>query len=503
MTEVAPAIRRRGESRPAVPPKVLVSVLALVGLVLRIWMIQSPVGRIDSDDAIVGLMARHFSHGEFVAYYWGQAYGGSIEPLLASAFFTVLGVTPFALKLATVAWSALAAYLVYLVGRPLVGEAAARVGAVLFWIAPAAFLYWSTRAGSYWASLCLGLLAVLVLVRSPSEERWPPWLVAGFGALVGLCWWANPQTGYLVLPAGLLSWRRLARQWRLAPLGLLGAVVGALPGLAWNLRHEWGSLALPPGQPGIGYVDHLRSFFELVLPSALGLKAAFSGPWVPAGRLVYLAVLVAFVVGVARRRRGKGVLFAVACAYPFLYALSPATWYTGHPRYALFLWPVAALLVAALAAPRRTVAVALLAAVVVVSTAQARDLETRGVTDAAAYGVAIPDHFGDLKSLLAAERVRYAFSDYWIAYRATFEMDERAIITPFVNVRYGPYDREVRASSAPAYVLLTRSPAYGRFQRAAADRGISLRMVERGDFAVIFPGRKVLPEELGLEWLFG
>jgi hypothetical protein len=282
---------------------------------------------------------------------------------------------------------------------------------------------------------------------------------------------------------------------------VLGALLGALPAIAWNLRHDWASLEAPAGAPGVGYLDHLRSFFEVVLPSALGLRAAFTHAWIPAGRLLYAGLLITFALGLVRWRRGRGVLFAVALAYPLLYSLSPSTWFTAHPRFALFLWPVAALLVGALAAPRRAMAVALVAGAAFVSVYHTRQLEGGGTTIAPAYGVRVPDRFDDLERLFEAEGVRYAFSDYWIAYRATLETDERVIVTPLTSVRYRPYDRRVRNSKAPVYVLLTASPAYARFQAAVAARGIPLRTVERGAFALALPARKVLPEELGLAWL--
>src|SRR3712207_7162559 len=36
-------------------------------------------GQLDSDEAVVGLMARRFLDGDFEAFYWGQHYAGTQE----------------------------------------------------------------------------------------------------------------------------------------------------------------------------------------------------------------------------------------------------------------------------------------------------------------------------------------------------------------------------------------------------------------------------------------
>src|SRR3546814_17245096 len=49
----------------------------------------------DSDEAIVGLMARSFLEGEWRAFYWGQHYGGTLE----TALVALAGASTTALKL--------------------------------------------------------------------------------------------------------------------------------------------------------------------------------------------------------------------------------------------------------------------------------------------------------------------------------------------------------------------------------------------------------------------
>ncbi len=49
------------------------AVALVMGLVWRLAIVASPLGEIDGDEAVVGLMARHIAFlGERPVFYWGQ-----------------------------------------------------------------------------------------------------------------------------------------------------------------------------------------------------------------------------------------------------------------------------------------------------------------------------------------------------------------------------------------------------------------------------------------------
>src|SRR5688500_11240361 len=74
-------------------------IAAVAGIAIRVWLLRLPTGVLDSDEAVVGLIARHALYDrEFSTFFWGQAYGGTIEPLLAVPGFAIFGPTVFALK---------------------------------------------------------------------------------------------------------------------------------------------------------------------------------------------------------------------------------------------------------------------------------------------------------------------------------------------------------------------------------------------------------------------
>jgi 4-amino-4-deoxy-L-arabinose transferase-like glycosyltransferase len=480
------------------PEPLVVIAMGLLGLGLRLWVMTSDLGVLDADGAVPGLMALHILDGAHPVFYWGQAYGGSIESFLAAGLFAVLPDDPFVLKLVPVALSAVATVLVWRIGRRLLGARAGVVAAVLFWLAPISFMWWTTKIGTYWAALCLALSAVLLVLRLADRERWPWWEVAGLGVVVGLGWWANPQTVYLLAPVALANIRRFLSQWRHLPLLAASALVGAAPWLVYNLGHDWASLSVEANTtvPN-GYFDHVRAFFRVALPMALWLREPYTLEWVlgPVGQVAYVALLLGFVLAAVRWRRAR-LLVVMAAAYPFLFAISPLSYYVEHPRYLLFVFPTICLLAGgALAAGRALTAggVAVVAVLCLVGT----------ISFPAAYvwpqapTARVPADSAPLLAVLRERQVRYAYAHYWIAYRVTFETGERTIVAPVGGTVREPHQVElVRRQPAPAFIFIAPSPELRSFLAGASERGVPVRVDRRGGWALVRPASALLPEQV-------
>ena len=99
-----------------------------------------------------------------------MSYCGSQEALLTAPVFFVAGSSWLALRIVPIALSALAAVLVWRVGRRTIGEPAAAVAGALFWIWPAHNVIQNTHQQGLYASgvaysVLLFLLALRVVVR--------------------------------------------------------------------------------------------------------------------------------------------------------------------------------------------------------------------------------------------------------------------------------------------------------------------------------------------------
>jgi hypothetical protein len=467
-------------------PLLLGGIVAAVAL--RVWVLASPIGALDADEAVWGLMARHFQDGELATFFWGQNYGGTQEALLTALVFFVTGTGTLALRIVPIALFVLAAVLVWRVGRRTVGEDAARLGAVLFLVWPSYVVWKSTRAhGFYGAALVLALVVVLLALRL--RERDAPLDMAALGLALGLGWWATPQFAFVAVPAlAWLVWRRpsvLRRAW----LALPTLLAGAAPWLVWSLRHDWETLT-NASYGGGSYFDHLRTFLYATLPAALGIRVPFTLEWLPGpvlGRLLELVALASFAYCLVRRRGRRELLLAVGALYPFIQSFSPFGSLNEEPRYLVLLAPVTALLLAEPLARRGWTAGAGLAVAIALSVAGLAAMGSGELAVAPVGGKRVPADLGPALRALERLHVTRARAVYAIAYRIDFESRERIIAGSTGQVRYRPYEREVRSVRWPAYVFVAGSDDEHLSAPDLAREGY--RWLRAGDWSIYVRGR--------------
>jgi 4-amino-4-deoxy-L-arabinose transferase-like glycosyltransferase len=446
--------------------------------VLRVWILSSPLGALESDEAITGLMARHALDGEFHVLYWLSFYGGTQEALLSAAVFSVFGSSVLTLKLTALALFVAAAPLLWLLGRRTVGERAAWYAVALYGVYPAWFVWWTTKARAYYGvGLICELLVLLLVLRLRERDSRADALALGF--VLGFGVWASYQFLLLGAPALVwLAWRRPA-VLRRVPLVAGAFVVGAAPWLAWNATHDWAAV-LPKTGVGVetSFLGRLWDLFSETLPTWLGLRIPYTLDWlVPpvVGAAVTVLAVAGFAYLLVRRPRGLELLLVVGAAYPFVYAASSFTYLTFEPRYLLFLLPVSALLLGRLAARGRVAYVLLPVALALTVWGLAR-MEHQG------RFTPVPADMSPVIRVLEREHVTRVLASYWIAYRLSFETDERIIGTSTGFVRYQPHDRLVRSSPYPARVFKAGLPAERAARQRLEARGF--RRIETGGYVI-------------------
>lgn len=466
----------------------------LAGIVARIWILRSPLGSLDSDEAVVGLMARHIAElDDFPVFFWGQHYGGTLEAVLTAVVFRIVGSGTLALKVVPLLLCATATLLAARLGTELLGRRRGLYGAAAFWIATGNYLWWSTKARLfYWSTLTLGLallLLVLRLARDRDRDLDDKRLWLALGLVAGVGWWTSPQILFFVLPA--LAWaavRLRSSLWR--PLFLYSApaaVVGALPWLYVNVRNGFPSFDY--AQPvESSYSQHLEVFFERGMPVLLGLHALETWVVESVFPVLYVVVLALLVVALVRNRRRLGALALLVASYPFVFAVFPTSWVVGEGRYLLFLAPAVWLALASLP-PTRWRAVLPLALPLIGALAIADLGVIKDKSLPLAVDVLVPNDDRDLRRLLDDEGVTRAYADYWVAYRTTFETDERVVVTPDIveQVRYPPYTQTVRDAPDAARIFLAGSQRETAFRASLVGAEHCVRRVERGAYVVYRP----------------
>jgi hypothetical protein len=237
----------------------------------------------------------------------------------------------------------------------LVGESAAQIAALAFWVWPASFLWRSLKpGGTYMIGLAITLCAVGALARiRQGDDGWRRCAAAGLWC--GLALWSSPMSLELLIPAGL--WfipgaRRLGR--RLLVIGA-AAIAGGCPILVFGATHDWSNLHMPGYGDDLlaGFPHRLGQFFPVEAPISVGVRVEGSLAWVggylgeglaAAGAVAFLAVAYAVIIGRAPRCRLPVLSLALL---PVLFGLNPLADQAGQGRYALFAVPMAALLIGA------------------------------------------------------------------------------------------------------------------------------------------------------------
>ncbi|MPZ13226.1 MAG: hypothetical protein GEU73_02155 [Chloroflexi bacterium] len=154
------AMHERGSTGAGLIVMTALAPILLGALALRLVVIASPLGWLEGDEAVVGLMARHILYdGERPVFYWGQNYMGALEAYAAALAFALLGPTTFALKLVPTLFSVGFIGLSYTVAARLFGRGPALLTALYLAVPPTMLAVWSTKPrGGYAELLFLGEL---------------------------------------------------------------------------------------------------------------------------------------------------------------------------------------------------------------------------------------------------------------------------------------------------------------------------------------------------------
>lgn len=421
-------LEERLRTRAAPWALALTALAGVSGVVLRVWILRSRSGTLDSDEAVFGLMAKHIlQHGAMPIFFWGQAYGGTQETFLSAVYFWIFGVGTTALRLAPLTFWVIATVLVWRIGLRLLDPNRALLAAGLFWTSSAYFVWKSTRAhGFYGSGLTFGLWAMLAAIRI-AQSRSPSRLdYAQLGLALGLGWWATPQIALLGVPAVLwVLWTK--RSLRGAPIAVAAFLIGSIPWWIYNLRHDWGSFTFPADEQS--KLGHLHNLASAVLPMALGLRLPSTVTWYPVaavGIAAYVVVLAYFVWLIVRRPPRLAPLLLTLLLFPLFYAASPYTWLASEPRYVTLISPVLALL---FVYPLRTAprAGAFFAVCIALAFGSFARMNAQNVLVFHSESIPVPANLDPVIAKLDQLKVDRMYADYWLAYRIDFQTKERLI----------------------------------------------------------------------------
>ena len=493
------SLRRRLES-PLQRELLACAVVAAVLVVCRAVVPLRYEQLFDSDQAIVGLMAKHLSEFRtFPLFFYGQHYMLGVQSWIAVPFFWIGGPTVAMLRLPLVIVNIIVAVL-FIVSfarcglRPVHGlvaalpivvttpvmsvELLATIGASIEPFAYVALL-WAlrTRPVAFGTVLCLGSLHreftmfALPAIVVAEWRGWRSWSAAR---------WAK---GAGAFAAAWLLVDVLKRQVNVfGPSGGLdttgSAALGTKTILRW-LSFQWDPYAarlrelVTWGLPDMyGIRPYPLNYYGLPTTLRVGSMIAAVALVGAAGVSLYRMAWLARRTEVRRRGGDDGVRF---CVYMALIGLQTILAYglnggiaVGMPpvlRYAMFalLLPVALLGLYFQIETSRRWRAGIAVAIAVWATCNVVD-NVRLVRDFAAAPP--PRHRRVMADYLVAHGIKYGRAQYWDAYSIVFLSRERVILASTEKIRISAYEAQVEAHPSTA-VTLRREPCNDGIRVAA------------------------------------
>lgn len=473
-------------------PLIAVIVAILLGTAARLVMLTTNIARLESDEAVTGIMAQRILDGDFPAYFGIQSYQGALEQYLQAAVFAVLPDTPLTLRLVQVGFIIAIAVLVYVLGTRMTGSRwAGALATGLYCLGPYYSVIKGVRShGGYDGALLFGLLAVLVALGLRRESARAPWMAAALGLFTGLAIWENYLSAYLLVPAALwaiASARGSLR--RLLPWGIGGLIVGLLPVIAFRLANGLNPPSGTGTPPPTTFSERMDLLFSPVLGRFLGVPSP--EPWVARvipGALILLIALgtLGAAIWVRRwgiwdmatlrtgRRKPIDIVLVAFIITPFIYAASTYTWFAGEPRYLFTLYPFLAIGIAAAVftlhgTPRLVLAIVTLAVSATLLVSNMRVVYAGGGEISAADGGLI--HTEDLPQVvdvLQEKGADSAYADYWVANPLQFFGRDRIYVASTSIDHFPSLSAVVDADANPAIVSTVPGGADGARQMLTA-----------------------------------
>jgi hypothetical protein len=437
----------------------LVVATCCLAALVRLDFMRAGSFAIDSDEAIVGLMAQHIvAGGPIPIFYYGQHYMGSLEPICAAGLFYLFGSSPFILQLTPLLFSVALVVVVYQLGREVGGVVAGRVAGLLCALPPVALVVWSFKArGGFIELLVIGACSMLCTVRwlkrEPTDLRYP----MAISLLIGVGWWVNNQILYFMLPIGLFGALHLLGALRtrecstgralvIAIAATLAFLVGSSPYWIYNIKRGFPSL----GMFGFASPTEIGTYFlglwSTALPILLGAKHFWESNSSFSGATAVVYVLYATIFGMVlwgRRRSIERLLrgdvdrgsqlelcFALIGCACVVFTVSTFGWLSQAPRYLLpiyvGLFVICGVWVSGLFRVSRALGSIGLSALIAVNLMSCywggRSLPGE---PAVFEGERVQRDHTELNASLIGLGIPLVRTNYWIGYRLAFETQER------------------------------------------------------------------------------
>lgn len=264
---------------------VIFFIILIIGFALRLDFLLANDFTIDSDEAIVGLMAKHIIEGvSHPVFYYGQHYLGCLESYCVAFLFKIFGISVYALKAVPLIFSLLFIVLVFFLTKEVSDKRSAFFAMLLSSVAPSSLIIWSGKArGGFIEVLVIGALALLFTFKWQKRDDKNIFYTFIIAGLLGLGWWINNQIIYFIPAIFLIYLTRILFdekdyfiKKRLALydhflIATLAFFLGSILFWIYNFRHDFVSFEMLSSDTE-NFERFASNFFHYSIPIILGAK---------------------------------------------------------------------------------------------------------------------------------------------------------------------------------------------------------------------------------------
>ncbi|MEN6435749.1 MAG: glycosyltransferase family 39 protein [Anaerolineaceae bacterium] len=501
----------------------------------------------NSDEAIVGLMAKHILEGERPTFFYGQAYMGSLDAWLVSAGFAIFGTKVWVIRLVQIIlYMATVALTMYLVKKCTGSPIPALISGILMAFPPVnTTLYTTVSLGGYGETLLLGTLLMVILIRYRNErisDKEKLFLGFGIGAISGFGFWINGLSLVYSIPIfGFFLWDGLVKNKKIRVsrqsiihllVYLFGLCAGLLPWIIYVLHTGWQSvlgenlgsaISVNGGGYFITILEHIRNFLLFGISALLGLRP----PWgvnflaIPMIPVVLAVWVLIFLRGFKVKNSGNmDPLNKVALAVCIVLLLGFIFTPFGNDPSGRYFLPVYQMLVIFASITffkgfhKPTMAVlgiVFIAGFHLMGTIQCAQKNPPGITTQFDTVTQINHTYDqELIKFLKNEGEMTGFSNYWVSYPLAFLSNEELIFVPELpyhedlrytsrDNRYQPYIEKVNQSNRIAYITTKHPQLNARIRDGFRNAGVTWQEKQIGDYQVFYHlSSLVYPDDLDL-----
>ena len=528
-------------------------ILLIIGIIFlaagwKFALIISDVFPFNSDEAIVGLMARHIIEGEHPIFFYGQAYMGSLDAYLVAIGFKLFGHEVWVIRIIQTVLYICTILTTIWIGKKINRIEVGLVAGVLLSIPTVnTTLYTTVSLGGYGEALLIGNIIIIITLQilqrikenKTNGNLLSTWQFVLLGFFIGFGGWVHGITLVYSVPALLLilfygykAHKRLVSIIRMGLLLMAGVGIGSLPiwiygmanGLQFVFQELMGSAVAVEGGSYIHRVlSHLLNFILLGIPVLLGLRPPWEVRWLglPIIPLILLfwALVCGFTLSQVKNKHSPpglylliGICFTMIIGFLFTsFGVDPSGRYYLPLVIPLSLMAAGWLHHVNLSLIAKGAILFLLVFFNVWGTIDCARRNPPGITTQFDAVTQIDHAFDqELIDFLLAHGETTGYSNYWVAYPLIFNSGETLIFVPRMpyhqdfrytsrDDRYAHYTELVNANSQVAYVTTNHAELDEYLRAKFRDHQMTWLEEKIGDYQVFYGLSEPLrPQMIGL-----